>query len=415
MATCLGLLSIPVYAIELWSDPEGQRKAALDISGKWSSLASHAPDDPALFPKRDTLTELFRLRLGLNFRYYDWAAGELAYEQRAKWLSDKAAANTGMDILPSEVKAPFRIRQLDWLITEDKEVFSYNHEIDRALIALHPDWGEVTLGRQAIGLGRGTIFNAVDVFTPFAPLEIDREWRRGVDAVRIERHISDTGSVELIGAFGETWEQSALLARARGYLGDIDAELIFGKRAEDIMVAGAVSGTVGDAEAHTELAFFNTPESQPDGGLSGNDHQVGKLVLGSSYTFNIGNGLTLLGEYHYSGFGLKNIDEAAYRLIDPDFRERFLRGDFQILGRQALASRLMYPFSNVLNGSVLILQSPQDGSGVVSPSLIWDFSQNGSLLGSIFIPWGDEPSSGQIKSEYGGTPLSFFLQLRVYY
>jgi hypothetical protein len=139
------------------------------------------------------------------------------------------------------------------------------------------------------------------------------------------------------------------------------------------------------------------------------------LVLGSSYTFNIGNGLTLLGEYHYSGFGLKDIDEATYRLIDPDFRERFLRGDLQILGRQALSSRLMYPFSNVLNGSVLILQSPQDGSGVVSPSLIWDFSQNGSLLGSIFIPWGDEPSSGQIKSEYGATPLSFFLQLRVYY
>ena len=415
IAACLGLLSLPVYAIELWSDREGQRTIGLDISGKWSSLASHAPHDSILFQERDSLTELFRLRLGLNVQYYDWATGELAYEQRAKWLSDKAAAGTSSNILPSEAKAPYRIRQLDWLITEDKEAFFYNHEIDRALIALHPDWGEVSFGRQAIGLGRGTIFNAVDVFTPFAPLEIDREWRRGVDAVRIERHISDTSSVELIGTFGETWEQSALLGRARGYLGDIDAELIFGKRAEDIMLGGTVSGTISDAEAHAELAFFNTPESQPDGGLSGNDHQVGKLVLGSSYTFNIGNGLTLLGEYHYSGFGLKNIDDASFHLIDPDFRERLLRGDFQLLGREALASQILYPFNDELNGSVLVLQSPQDGSGVVSPSLIWDFSQNGSLLGSIFIPWGDEPSSGQIKSEYGSTPLSLFLQLRVYY
>jgi len=74
--------------------------------------------------------------------------------------------------------------------------------------------------------------------------------------------------------------------------------------------------------------------------------------------------------------------------------------------RLLTATRL---FNNVWNGSVLILQSPLDGSGVLSPSLTWDFSQNGSLVGSIFLPWGDEPSGGKIKSEYGGTPLSLFL------
>jgi hypothetical protein len=412
---CLGLIGIPAHAIEIWSDQEGERTVGLDISGKWSSLTSHAPDDPTLYPQRDTWTELFRLRLGLNVQYYDWLSGELAYEQRAKWLSDRAAGAAGGDILPSEAAAPFRIRQLDWEITEAKEVFFYRHEIDRAVVAFHVDWGEVTLGRQAIGLGRGTLFSAVDVFAPFSPLEIDREWRRGVDAVRIERHISDASSVELIGAFGATWEQSALLGRARGYFGDVDAELIFGKRAGDTMLGGTASAAVGDAEAHGELAFFDTPETQPDGGLWGNDHQVGKLIAGGSYTFNIGNGLTLLGEYHYSGFGVKDIADATNRLKSSDFLERFLRGDSQILGREALAFQATYPFSNVSNGALLVLQSPSDGSGVLSPSLTWDFSDNASLLGSVFIPWGDEPSAGTIRSEYGGTPVSLFLQLRVYY
>jgi hypothetical protein len=255
----------------------------------------------------------------------------------------------------------------------------------------------------------------VDVFAPFSPLEIDREWRRGVDAVRIERHISDTSSVELIGAFGPTWKQSGLLGRARGYFGDIDAELIFGKRAEDTMLGGTVSGAIGDAEAHAELALFNTPETQANGGLWGNDHQVGKLVLGSSYTFNVGNGLTLLGEYHYSGFGVKNIDDATSHLKSSDFLKRFLRGDSQILGREALAFQATYPFSHVWNGTLLVLQSPLDGSGVLSPSLTWDFSDNSSLVGSVFVPWGDKPSAGMIRSQYGGTPLSLFLQLRVYY
>ena len=353
--------------------------------------------------------------MGLNVQYYDWLSGELAYEQRAKWLSDRAAGAAGGDILPSEAAAPFRIRQLDWEITEAKEVFFYRHEIDRAVVAFHVDWGEITLGRQAIGLGRGRLFSAVDVFAPFSPLEIDREWRRGVDAVRIERHVSDTSSVELIGAFGPTWEQSALLGRARGYFGDVDAELILGKRAEDTMLGGTVSAAVGDAEAHGELAFFNTAETQPDGGLWGNDHQVGKLVVGGSYTFNVGNGLTLLGEYHYSGFGVKDIDDATDRLKSSDFLERFLRGDSQILGREALAFQATYPFSHVWNGALLVLQSPSDGSGVLSPSLTWDFSDNASLVGSVFVPWGDEPSAGTIRSEYGGTPVSLFLQLRVYY
>jgi hypothetical protein len=411
----LGLLNIPAHAFEIWSDKEGERTVGLDVSGKWSSLTSHAPDDTMLYPKRDTWTELFRLRLGLNVQYYDWLSGELAYEQRAKWLSDKAGGSAGGGILPSEAEAPFRIRQLDSEITEAKEVFFYRHEIDRAVAAFHLDWGEATLGRQAIGLGRGTLFSAVDVFAPFSPLEIDREWRRGVDAVRIEGHISDTSSVELIGAFGPTWEKSALLGRARGYFGNIDAELIFGKRAKDTMLGGTVSGTIGDAEAHAELAFFNTPETQPDGGLAGNDHQVGKLVAGGSYTFNIGNGLTILGEYHYSGFGVKDIDDATSRLLSSDFLERFLRGDSQILGRQALAIQATYPFSHVWSGALLVLQSPADGSGVLSPSLTWDFSDNASLVGSIFVPWGDEPSAGTIRSEFGGTPLSLFLQLRVYY
>ena len=219
----------------------------------------------------------------------------------------------------------------------------------------------------------------------------------------------------MIAALGETWEKSALIARIRGYFDDIDAEFIFGKRAEDLMVAGVVSAAVMEAEVHCELALYNTPEAQADGGIFNNDHEVAKAVLGGSYTFDVGNGLTFLSEYHYSGFGLKDAGRATDKLDEPAFAERIIRGDTQILGRETLAYQLSYPFSISLNGAFLVLHSPQDGSAVLSPSLIWDFSKSASLLGSIFIPCGDQPHGGRIKSEYGGTPLSFFLQLRMYY
>lgn len=407
------LLSARGFAMDLWSNADGDKAVGLDVAGKWSSLLSHNPDDPTLFTKRDSITEFFRLRLGFNGYYEDWLNWELAYEQRARWLSQ--GAGTGGGVLPSEVDAPFRIRQLDWQIANDDERFIWRHEIDRALVSFHRQWGEVTLGRQAIGLGRGRLFSAVDIFSPFSPLEVDREWRQGVDAARVEYQLSDTSSAEVIVALGQTWEKSVLIARARGYFGDIDAEFIFGKRAEDLMVAGVVSAAVMEAEVHCELALYNTPEAQADGGIFDNDHEVAKAVFGGSYTFDVGNGLTFLAEYHYSGFGLKDVGRATDKLAEPTFAERVIRGDTQTLGREALAYQLSYPFSISLNGAFLVLHSPQDGSAVLSPSVIWDFSKSASLLGSIFIPCGDQPYGGKVKSEYGSGPLSFFLQLRIYY
>ncbi|MHC4704308.1 MAG: hypothetical protein ACYTFQ_27435 [Planctomycetota bacterium] len=62
-----------------------------------------------------------------------------------------------------------------------------------------------------------------------------------------------------------------------------------------------------------------------------------------------------------------------------------------------------------------MLNNPTDGSGVVSPSLRWDLNENVTILGNVFVPWGDEPSGGQFRSVYGATPTSLFLQAAIYY
>lgn len=410
----LATLVLPVRAFEIWSDEDRRQSVALDVAGKFTSLLSRGPDDPILFPERNSETSLLRLRLDLNVKHNDWMNSEIAYEQRARWVSEAAGFGATGRFLPAEAEAPFRLTQLDWQLCEEPGDFVARHEVDRALVALHPEWGEVTIGRQAIGLGRGVLFGAVDVFNPFSPLEVDREWRRGVDAVRAEYRVSQTSSVEVIGAFAETWEKSALLGRFRGYVGNVDASLITGKRGQDFMLGVTTSAAVGDAEIHGELAIFDTPEPQPDSGWFGDDHLVGKAVAGGSYTFDIGKGLTLLGEYHYCGFGVKDASDATARLMDPTFRERFLRGDMQVLGRHAMATQLSYPLTDALDGSFLVLQSPVDGSGVVSPSIRWDLAEDMSLIASAFIPWGDEPAAGQLDSEYGATPVSFVVQLNVY-
>ena len=409
-----GLAGGWVAASEVWTRADGTVAVDVDGAGKWTSLLSYAPDDPVLFPERWSDVSLLRLRLGLTIRGGEWLHATAAYDFRMRQTSE-SAGGAGGGILPPETDAPYRLVQLDAELLEIGDTFRCGHELDRAFVAFHPHWGEVLLGRQAIGLGRGVLFGAVDLIAPFSPLEVDREWRRGVDAARIEGRISDAVSAECLGAFGETWEESALLGRVRGYVGRMDAELIAGKRGEDELVGGSLSAAVGDTEMHIELAVFDTPEAQPDGGLFGRAHLVGKGVLGASYTFDVGRGITLLGEYHYSGFGVENIEDAVTRLSDPIFAERYTRGDTQILGRHALAAQFTCPLSDTWTCAILVLESPVDGSGLIAPSLSWDFAQNVSLTASGHVPWGETPSGGQLRSEYGGTARSGFLQIGLYY
>jgi len=410
----IAAVEAPAVGRDLWTDETGEQRLALDTTLKFSGLANYGHDDAVLFPDRFTGAGLWRLRLGLDQRLSDRANARFDYENRARWVERATVGGAGA-ALPRDAEAPYRACPLEDRLAEREGRFFYYHELDRAYLALHPDWGEVTVGRQAIGLGRGALFSAVDVFAPFSPLDFDREWRRGVDAVRAEYRLSDTSSAEILGVFGRDRDGSALLARIRGYLGEVDGELIVGKRAEDVMYAGVVSAAVGDAEVHLEGALFDTREPQPHRGLFGSSRLVGKAVLGSSYTFDVGNGLTLLGEYHYCGFGVRDLRDAMVRLADPVFQERLLRGDTQILGRHAVVMSLTYPFNDDWTGSLMVLQGPRDGSGLVAPSVDWRMSDHASLRMTAYLPWGAKPSGGVLKSEYGGTPYSLFMQLTLYF
>jgi len=415
LAVILAGAAVAATALELWTDETGDRYVNLSTTVKGTSLSAWNPDEPLLYGDDRTETGLFRLRLGVETRFSERVNAELAYEHRMQWTSTDAGAGRGIGAIPTLGEAPYRVTQLDWQVTEDGNRFFWRHEIDRALVAIHPGWGEITLGRQAIGLGRGVMFGAVDVFAPFSPTEVDREWRRGVDGLRVEYHTSPTSSVEFLSAFGESWDESAMLARVRGYIGDFDGSLIIGKRADDFMAGGVLSAILGDAEGHIELALFNTPESQADGGLFGKDDLVLKAVLGGSYTFSIGNGLTLVGEYHYSGFGAEDTDDLAKLASNADFQKRYLRGDMQILGRHAIGLQGSYPVNEVWTASLLALQNPSDGSGLISPGLRWDASKNLTLLMNAFFPWGEGAQWNRVASEYGSSPTSIYLQANWYF
>jgi hypothetical protein len=269
---------------------------------------------------------------------------------------------------------------------------------------------EVTVGRQAIGWGRGVLFGAVDLFAPFAPLEADRDWRRGIDAFRADIKLTDRSSLDVVGAAGPRRHESALAARLRGFAGSIDVEIMAGARARDLFAGASASAAIGDAEVHGELAAFRVPF---DSSLS-ESRVVWKGVAGGSYRLPVGAGVMVYAEYHYSGFGAPGPGELLSRLSNPSFVDRYLRGDTQILSRHALALLASYESSPELSCSGQWLHNPGDGSGVLVPAVTFTWSDALSSTGSIYFPYGRKPRGRLLRSEYGSGSLSGLIQIRLY-
>ena len=399
----------PAAALDLWSSADGSRYWVLDSALKWTSLLSRAPEAPLFYSERWSAAALWRGRLALGAQVVEGVHVRVAYEHRSRLVSAGASLAGATGILVAENRAPYRLGQVDGMLVQIGQTFAYRHALDRAFFAWRLGSGEVQLGRQAIGWGRGVLFGAVDIFAPFNPLEIDREWRRGVDALRASLPLTDLFSLDIVAALGESLDESVFVGRLQGYVGEIDGEVLLGRRRRDLFAGTAVSLPVGGAEIHGEVALFATPEA-----VLGED-RVFKALVGGSYAWDAQGGLLLLGEYHFSGFGVGDLGDLTMHLSDPVYRQRLLRGDAQVLGRHAGALQLSRGIGGVLPLTLGWVFAPTDGSGVLTGVATWVFSDALTLTFSTYWPYGAGPSSGALRSEYGRMAKSGLLQMDFYY
>jgi hypothetical protein len=406
----------PARARDLYESEDGEYRLSLRSALKGTWLLSVPADDPMLVEAVGG-GAFFRLRFELDARLSRHFSAQVAYEHRAL-----ASSGTGLGagLLPQTSEPPFRLAPVEAVIVDAAPAFQHRHELDRALVALHLPFLELTVGRQALGLGRGLLFSAIDVFAPFAPNEVDREWRRGVDAVHAELRVPELSvlSADVYAIFGRVDDAGlrsfSLLGRIRALVGELDAEVIAGSRDGEAMAGGSISANVGDAELHGELAVFGTDGAGIDGGFLGTRGVVAKGLVGGSYTIDVWRGVRVALEYHYSGFGIEDVRADPSILFDARFQSRLLRGDSQLLGRHALALVLSSELSDEVSGAVSWLQSPVDGSGIVSTSFTWTQSDNLTLVLNALVPWGTPPSGGVPRSEWGSAPITVLLQARLY-
>lgn len=408
-------LTLPQKAAarDLWSDDSGDRYLSLNSALK-SSLLLSTP----LYTATDTQgTNFWRLRLDADTAVTPWFTANVAYEQRVIQSTETGGLGTGQALLPQSENLPYRVIPMGGAIISEPQLL-YEQGLDRLSATVRGDWGQVTLGRQAIGFGRSSFFTALDVLAPFGTFQVDTEWKLGVDALNAEWQVGDRVALGFTAAAAEDFSNGAFLGRVQSTVGDLDVLLLGGKRSEDYMAGAASSMPVLDAEMHGEAAVFFTDGVGVIAPQIGNDI-VFKAVIGGSYSFDVLGGLMLLSEYHFNGFGLSDIPAQQSALADPAYIARLERGDSQTLGQHEVAANLSLNVDDALSTYGYAVVSAQDGSGLGALGGTWNYSNAISLDLSAFIPWGkspdiQNPASATLRSEYGASPFTVYLSLRLY-
>lgn len=291
-------------------------------------------------------------------------------------------------------------------------------EIDRLNLRWDRPGFRMVAGRQAITWGVNYFWPVLDLFAPFAPQRIDRDYKPGVDALRFTVPVDDFSEIEIVAAGQGARTPDDLsfgsLGRFHSELGEGPSSLDFGYVAggfhRDFVLGGFVSADVRGTGVRGE-ASWTSPGCDP-----ANAHPI--LGCGDFWRFTLGVDrlltprLTLIAEASWNGFGAGDPDGYA-RLAEAD---RVRRGEVASLGRRYGGLSLAWQAHPLLTVSGAVLFNRDDRSALFQPGVAWSVSDSVTLTAGLVASGGRGLSpGGALRSEYGAVPVVAWTSLVAYF
>jgi hypothetical protein len=292
------------------------------------------------------------------------------------------------------------------------------HRLDRLSVGFTTERTAWRFGRQAISWGNGLIFNPVDVFNPFDPAAVDKEYKTGDDmlygqilfdsgndlqGVAIVRRDPRTGEVER--------DHSSAAVKYHGFIDMNEFDLLAAEHFGDDLLGFGGNISVGGAVLRGDITLTRTKRDS-----------IWSAVSSLSYSWAWG-GRNVSGvlEYYYNGFGQAGGSYSGVELANnPDLLKRLERGELFTLGRHYLGA------SATVEMTPLFLLSPNLFINLEDPSMLaqlvaqYDWKQNLVVLAALNLPVGGTGTEyggieSPVEGRYFSTGPSLFAQLAWYF
>jgi len=260
-----------------------------------------------------------------------------------------------------------RALDLTWMLEEGDRYRLY-HRFDRLALQYRADTWGLTLGREAVSWGSGKAFNPMDVFSPFAPTTVDRDYKAGDDLVLFDQ-LYASGDLQLLGVFrrGETGnrdsDENSYGGKWRVLAGDSEFELAGGRHYRDDLLAFSWHQPLGGALLQTDWVATR---------LDAEDEWKMSTVVNIDYSFSLDErAVYVFAEYYRNGFGRNRrpVDLAAL----PDYLvDRLQRGEVFSLMKDYMAFGGSFQWHPLLTQSATLLWNLQDGSSLLQTNLSFE-------------------------------------------
>ena len=290
--------------------------------------------------------------------------------------------------------------------------FGLFQNLDRASVAYGADFGDITIGRQAIAWGSARVVNPTDVIAPYAYNQLDTEDRIGVDAIRVQIPIGVLGEFDTGYVFGENlaFEKSAFFLRSQLNALETDFSISLLGFREHLMTGFDIARGIGGAGFWLEAAYvyanaFYSENAEAENYL--------RASIGLDYSFGgVSYGFI---EYHFSSAGAGEAENYLDNLDRPAYTD----GAVYLMGRHYLVPGLTFQLTPLISLSGVVLSNLSDPSVFPSLQVEYNFAQDIYLSAGGFIGIGKRPKTEdeetQFRSEFGGYPTLFFSSFRIYF
>ncbi len=286
-----------------------------------------------------------------------------------------------------------RLMDLTRIIEDDRRHLIY-HRLDRLNLALTRPWGMIRLGRQALTWGNGLVFHPMDLFNPFSPTAITKDYKTGDDMAMAQVPVESTGDLQILYVPRRhpvnrdlKWDQSSLAGKYHQSTERIEMDVMAAYHFEDIVIGIGATGTVRDAAWRLDMTW-TFPDEHSDTG----SYLSAVANIDYAWTWWEKNVYGLI-EFYFNGLGENNNPAVSQNTA---LVTRLERADLFVTGRAYLAGEIQIEAHPLVRIDLGAIYNLGDLSGLLQPRLVWDVVTNWQLITGIRWYFGGR------TTEFGG-------------
>jgi len=252
----------------------------------------------------------------------------------------------------------------------------------------------VRVGRQAVTWGNGLLFNPMDLFNPFSPTDIERDYKVGDDMISTQFSAQGMGELQFLYVprrnpiSGEVeWEQSSLAGKLHFFRDTVEFDIMAAEHYRDAVLGLGSAGYLGDAAWRLDGTWISSDSD--DGYVS--------MVANMDYSWVWLN----RNCYGFVEFFLNGLSHNNYSNFygDSELASRIEWGELYTLGRTYLSGHIRLELHPLFNVYITVIENLTDPSGAIQPRAVWDIAED------MQITVGGALYHGRKGTEYGGVTI----------